>query len=355
MKLLRSAVLSAALMTAAVASAQTSEGNSVTLLSCGSDFYSELAGAIDGAQKSICFQYYSVGCDSVSTALLGKLQKKAAEGVEVYAIIDNYGCRHRENPMDDSLIEKYRDNGLDIALFNVRRIANPLPRNHRKLTVIDGCTAFVGGMNIHDSNIHPSEVLGEVRDYTLRLDGPVAGILQQTFEQSWNEWSDHQAISVPEPSEMDGNGDLAVKVCPTKGFISRPTVRDHYLRLIESAGSSIVIANAYFIPSPPIRKALRKAADRGVDVSISTGGITDLDNILKQRQLRNLNRMQKCPNVTVRTKEGSFIHAKAISIDSHILFLGSANLDYLSRTINYELCVEIDDDALATQFEATLR
>ena len=355
MKLVRSAILAAALLAAAVTHAQTSEGNDARLFSCGRDFYLELSEAIDHAQQSICFQYYSVGCDSVSTALLDKLQKKAAEGIEVYAIIDNYGSRHRTAPMDDSRLEEYRKNGLDIALFNVRRIANPVPRNHRKLTVIDGSTAFVGGMNIHDANIHPSEALGEVHDYTLRLDGPAAGILQQTFEQSWNEWSDHPAITVPEPPAAGGNGDLTVNVCPTKGLIARPTVRDHYLRLIESADSSIVMTNAYFIPSIPIRKALKRAACKGVKVEINTGANTDLAGILAKRQARNLGRMQKYPNVTVRTREGSFIHAKAVSVDSHLLFLGSANLDYLSRTTNYELCVEIDDTALASQFEASLR
>lgn len=351
------AILAALLATSPLTQAQgplTADGNSAILFDKCSDFYRDISEAVDSARETICFQYYSVGTDSVSTAILNKLQEKASQGVKVYAIIDNYGSHHRTFPMDDSALAGYRSAGLDIAFFNARKIASPLPRNHRKLTVIDGRTAFVGGMNFNDHNVHAGEKYGEVYDYTLRLEGPVAAILQKTFEDSWNRWSDHPEISLPEPFGIETKGNLTVTVHPTEGLVTRPTVRQNYMRLIESADSSIVMTNAYLLPSRPILNAIKGAAARGVKVDITVGGKTDLSKTLQKRLHHILDELKQCPGITLNIVEGSFFHAKAICIDSHLLHLGSANLDYLSRTTNFELCVEIDDNNLASLFEDTL-
>lgn len=387
-----------------------SEGNTVSLMARGSDFYRELSQAIESATRYICFEYYSVGQDSVSTAILTQLKRKAASGVAVYAMIDNYGSRHRNMPMDTPAIRGIRNAGLDIAIFNPHKVSSPLPRDHRKLTIIDGRIAFVGGMNINDRYVRHSDELGYVRDYTLKIEGPAVALLQQAFEKSWNDWSDHPQITLPEvedggfsyggaddggsrvtsgvaeggvPRVADGTGsrvtdetaegsgscestgkaadpecgsvvNTTVTVCPTEGLELHPTVRDNYLSLINAAESTIVMANAYLMPSPPIIHALKAAAQRGVKVDITIGSNTDLSPMLKKRQSHFLEAIAKCENITVHIIEDSFFHAKALSADTKRLILGSANLDYLSRTTNYELCVIVDSPELAAQFEATL-
>ncbi len=329
-------------------------GNSVLFLDNGRDFYRELSSAIGKASSYICFEYYSVGKDSTSTAILDLLQKKAESGVAVYAIIDDYGSRHRPCPMTDSTLEKYRAAGLDIAIFNKYNAGTPLPRDHRKLTVIDGVTAFVGGMNINDWYVHPSAELGPIRDFTLRLDGPVASDLAEEFVKTWNAWAKRGKLVLPEVQAVTGQGSLEVSVVPTDGLEHNPTVARNYKTLIKSAESSVVIANAYPIASAPVVTALKRAAGRGVKIDIFIGERTDLPEMLRKRQEHILLMLSKVENINVHVLAGSFVHGKVISVDSQTIMVGSANLDYLSRTTNLELCVRFVDQETASRFEKAM-
>ena len=337
-----------------VRAGDVSGGNSVLFLDNGRDFYKELSSAIGKASSYICIEYFSVGEDSTSTAILDLLQKKAQSGVAVYALIDDYGSRHRACPMTDSTLEKYRAAGLDIAIFNKYNAGTPLPRDHRKLAVIDGVTAFVGGMNINDWYVHPSVELGPIRDFTLRLDGPVASALAEDFVKIWNVWAKRGKLVLPEVPEVPAKGRIDVSVIPTDGLEHNPTVAQNYRALIKSAKSSIVIANAYPIPSAPVITALKNAAGRGVKIDIFIGERTDLPEMLKKRQDRILLKLSKTEKINVHVLAGSFVHGKVISVDSQTIMVGSANLDYLSRTTNLELCVRFVDPETASRFERAM-
>lgn len=332
--------------------ADCSYADSLLFLPEGGDFYRELSFAFDKAEKYICLEYYSVGQDSVSTAILSLLVRKVSEGVPVYIMIDDYGSRHRDFPMSDEALEEWRTKGLDIALFNPRSASSPLPRNHSKLSVIDGVTAFVGGMNINDKYVNSSEDLGAVRDFSLRLDGPVAARLAKVYEEIWNAWSGREKLELPEPDSGTAEGEgVAVRICPTEGLRRTPTVCDNYVKLINSADSTIVLANAYLMPSVPIVLALRDAAERGVKIDLVTSDRTDLPTALRGFPKDVVKSLSKYGNISVHVLKDSFLHGKVISVDGSRVMIGSANLDYLSRTTNLELCVILDDPALATTFE----
>lgn len=326
--------------------------DSLLFLPEGGDFYRELSSAFEKAEKYICLEYYSVGQDSVSTAILSILARKVAEGVPVYMMIDDYGSRHRDVPMSDVNLEEWRTKGLDIALFNPRSVSSPLPRNHCKLSVIDGVTAFVGGMNINDKYVNFSDDFGVIRDFSLRLDGLVAAQLAKLYEETWNVWSGREKLDLPESDHRTGAGEgIAVRICPTEGLRRTPTVCDNYVELISSADSTIVLANAYLMPSVPIVLALRDAAERGVRIDLVTSDRTDLPTALRGFPKDVVKSLSKFGNISVHSLKDSFLHGKVISVDGSRIMIGSANLDYLSRTTNLELCVIIDDSDLASAFE----
>lgn len=350
---IRTLITTAALLFGVALSSLFAQDNCVKLLPKGEVFYKELSSALQDAQSYIYFEYYSVGRDSVSFAMLDLLTEKVKQGVTVYAMIDGHGSFHRANPMDWQTIAEYREKGLDIAVFNPSSVSAPLPRDHRKLTVIDGRTAFVGGMNIHDYYIHGSPELGQVVDFTIRIDGPAAKQLEPTFKKSWNDHSDHKKqrhFDLESEAPNTSGNETILTIMATEGIAASPTVRDNYLKLIGSAQHSIRLVNAYFMPCRSILKALKKAAARGVKVDLLIGANTDLP-IMKDKPYKLTEKMARTENIRTHWMTGSFVHEKAISIDSEEFMVGSTNLDLLSRKINYELSVLIKNAALTAAFD----
>lgn len=321
------------------------DGNAVKLLGSGGEFYGELFAAADSARVSIYAEYYSVGRDSVSTVFLELLAKKASEGLDVRLMVDGYGSWFRENPVDEALLESCRARGVLITVFHPYTVLDPLPRNHRKLTVIDGRTAFVGGMNLDDAQMRGRKDLGTVYDLSARIDGPAAASMQGIYLESWDgEW----------PSELPvapKAGDIRVDLIPTMGNASTFTLSQIYVLLIDSARSSIRLVNAYFMPTAPVKDALVRASARGVHIDILIGDHTDL-TLLKDRPLQIVKELSKKPNIDFHLCPDSFFHEKVMSIDGRMLLVGSGNLDFLSRKVNFELSVLIHDPEITAGYDA---
>lgn len=328
-----------------------SEGNSVRLLPTGEEFYRELLSAVDNAKHFVCAEYYTVGTDSIGTLFLSHLAKKAAEGVKVYVMLDGYGsfCA-KEHPMDKASMEEWRSDGLDIEVFNQYKVFHPLPRNHRKLTVIDGEVSFVGGMNVRDHYVDGTEELGEVNDLTVRIDGPASMLLVDVFEDDWRYWARHREFAA-ETGPKASSDDIAIDILPTSGLRGKPSVRQNYVTIIDGADECIRIVNGYFMPSAPIVSALRRAAGRDVKVDILMGETTDLPSYLHQRPFKIAKRLDRRDNISLHIYKGGFFHEKAMSVDGERLLVGSANLDLLSRLINRELCVLIYDEDITAQYD----
>ena len=327
-----------------------SEGNSVRLLQDGGEFFPELFKAISSARSSVSLEYYSIGSDSVSVALLELLASKSMDGVDVHLLYDRQGSRHRDFPVDRELLESYGKKGVKIAVFNDMPASSPLPRDHRKLAVIDCSTAFVGGININDKYIRAEEGLGTVHDLALRIDGPLAADLEKIFAETWNTMSDGDMME-PHRDTAPACGETRIETVATRGADSDLSVRDVYVDMIDGASSRIRIVNGYFMPSAPIMAALRRAARRGVKVDILFGDNTDLPGIIHDRPFSMAGRLAGNDNVSVHMCHGCFFHAKAMSIDGKRLLVGSTNLDFLSRRINYELSLIVEDGATTARFD----
>lgn len=348
---LRSLSLIAAAFILCEGFASFTEGNEVQLLYCGRSFYPTLLESIESAQESICMEYFSFRDDRLSQMFLEILARKAENGVSTYLIVDWSGCSMEDVPTDDRFFDQYRKRGVNIAVFNPFRIYQPVPRDHRKLSVIDGKTAYVGGINFSEKNYFKNATLGPTKDMALKLKGPVVAELLTLFADSWKACTS-SLPALPSTSVRECGGNVSISVAQTKGVLARPRPEEFFLELLNSAESSIRIVNAYFMPSMAIKRALRKAAERGVKIYILLGGNTDLPKLLAGLPFSTARSLSEHDGISVHIQKGCFIHEKAISTDGKTVMIGSTNLDFLSLYINRELSVIIKDSLTTRQFNA---
>lgn len=326
----------------------TSEDNTVRILSGGQDFYSSLLKDLSAAREYVCAEYYLIENDEVGRALMDSLASCAGRGVKTHLIYDPYGCTHARNPATKEFFKKYSERGVNIAAFNPKM--NSLPRDHRKLTVIDGKTAYLGGMNWTEENICKVQGAWWTRDFTLRLEGPVLDDINTCFERVWNSLAEEKLHYRTQGGTTSSAGNVRLTVADTYGGQAAPSPEQLFLSIIEGAESEIRLVNAYFIPSARIRRAIRKAADRGVAVHILMGEDTDLPATLTPLPLRLARQLARHENIVLHLVPEVFFHAKALSSDCRTLMTGSCNLDFLSRHTNLEISLIARDSTLTSDF-----
>lgn len=332
-------------------------GNSVELYSDAGHFYRDLLEEIHNAKDYILMEYYIFREDSISTAILDAVAERARAGVQAYVILDHYGCaQHMEikgqrlkmkQPGQDFL-KPYLDSGVSVCFFNKGTV---LPRDHRKLTLIDGKVAFTGGMNVTDLYLKGLDGVGAFWDMHLKVEGPAVDSFHSGFVRMWNECGDRQMkISIPQPPEPCGNVPLIVLETQGKGI--RPNPEELFITLLGSAQDSIKFITGYFCPGKAIMDSIKAAAARGVNVDILTGETTDMPEAFDKLLMSRLSLLSNVDNITLHVQPGGFHHEKVISIDGHMLFVGSHNLDQLSIKANHELGVLMDSPALAREFDS---
>ncbi|GAC1652839.1 MAG: phospholipase D-like domain-containing protein [Herpetosiphon sp.] len=305
----------------------------------GQDVFDDMLAAIDAAKECIYFETFIWKGDKVGQAIKERLCQKAASGIAVYVIYDGFANlvvrpAFKEFPKAVHCME-YRTLHRMWYVLDPRRYA----RDHRKLLVVDHKVAFIGGYNI--GQLYATEW----RDTHLRIEGPGALDLGFSFVDFWN--THHEADSITwdkarawlDPLKVHRN-DPARLVFPIRGM---------YLDAIERANHHIYLTNAYFIPDRIILAALIAAAKRGVDVRVlvpwQSNHVTAdwLARGYFSRCLQN--------GIRIFGFKGAMIHAKTATIDGAWSTIGTANLDRLSLSGNYEINVEIRNEGIAQEME----
>jgi cardiolipin synthase len=316
------------------------DGNDVRVYTYGQDLYNAMLAAIDGARETIFLETFIWKGDALGQTFKERLERKAAEGVQVFAIFDSFANMvvppaFKRFPANIQSLE-YRTLDRVWYLLDPRRYA----RDHRKLLVVDNQIAFIGGFNL--GKLYATEW----RDTHLRIRGPAALDLAHAFTDFWNNNRDQrpairQILDRPWPSSIKVHrNDPARLIFPIRGM---------YLEAIDRARHHIYLTNAYFIPDRVILSALIQAAQRGVDVRVlvpwqSNHPTADwLARGYFGACLRN--------GVRIFGFQEAMIHAKTATIDGQWSTVGTANLDRLSLTGNYEINVEIYDVGFAAEME----
>lgn len=309
------------------------------LLVDGGDFFAALEAAIASARTEVRVQIYIWRDDATGRRLAEVLAAKARGGVRVHVLVDAVGTGAFR------LRKRLTSAGARVASFHPLRLELGLPafqlRNHRKLFWIDGREAFVGGMNVGQ------EYEREWHDLGVRFRGPVVHHLGEVFREDWA-FATGTELDVLAPPHADSAGDVAVVIAGGPDRV-RPRIEDTIVMACGAAKSRAWVLTPYFIPTEPVRSALRTAALRGVDVRLVVPARGDVR--LVALAARPFYRELIEDGVQVLEYQDRVLHAKAILVDDDLTLLGSVNLDERSMRLNFELLVCTVSSSLAAQLE----
>ena len=339
--------------------------NSVTLLTSGQEKFDDMFEAIRQAKSSVHLEYFNFRNDSIASALFDLLRLKAKEGVEVRALFDGFGNDSNNRPLKRHHVEALRRDGIEIYEFDPVRfpwVNHVFTRDHRKIVVIDGNVAYTGGMNVADYYIKGTEQVGEWRDMHCRIEGGAVSQLQMIFLRIWNKVTEQNVwgskyFRAYEKVEMKGlkpdttasAHKQVVGIINREPHTSNRIIRDFYLNAINAAKDSIKLVNPYLTLSPKLKKALRKAAERGVKVEIMVSLRSDIP-LTPDCVFYNVHRLMK-HGCHIYLYRPGFHHTKVIMVDGKFCTVGSANLNARSLRFDYEENAVILDRHVTAELE----
>ena len=326
-----------------------SGGNRVRLLTTGDACFDEFVAAINSARRSINLETYIFNSDAVGWMIAELLVKKARRGVEVNVIYDAVGCLGTS----PALFAFLRSGGVEIVEFHPiipwRKYFNIDMRDHRKLLVVDGRVAFVGGMNIGNEYAGRKYRGGDWRDTHLRIEGPAVRNVQFFFFENWYRYGGAMVDSARHFPVLGKPGEKLLMVLCSKSRRQVKPIQESYISAINFAKQSIYITNAYFIPDARIYRALVRAARRGVDVRLLLPGKSDLAFV--QHASRYLYKRYLRHGIRVYEYRRSILHAKTAVIDGIWSTVGSSNIDRRSFSRNLEINAILLDQPFGEEME----
>lgn len=328
---------------------ETTSYNKLKLLKSGEEKFIDLFQKIEEAKHHVHLEYFNFRNDSIANALFELLAKKAKEGVEIRAIFDAFGNFSNNQPLKKKHLKEIREKGIEIVKFDPLRfpwINHVFHRDHRKIVVIDGKIGYTGGMNIADYYIEGLPEIGDWRDMHIRIEGTAVNYLQDIFLDMWNKCTKQEiGGSAYYPLQNDTTSsclwDKNVAIVDRYPRKDPKTMREVYAHAIENAENKVQIINPYFTPVKRIKKAIKRAVNKGVKVEVMIPGKSDI-GFTPDAALYIANQLRK-KGVDIYIYNGGFHHSKIMMIDSLYCTVGSTNLNSRSLRFDYEVNAFIFD------------
>jgi cardiolipin synthase len=325
-------------------------GNRIELVQNG-EFFSRVTADVEAAERTVHVETFLAKEGEVTRCLAEVLARRAREGLKVRVMLDSnggktFGKRH---------LERMREAGVRVAFYHpwrlstLGRINN---RDHRKIVVVDGRIAYVGGHCLVDSWMGRAEDCEHFRDISARAEGPVVAQLQAAFSENWIEETGEVLAGegcFPALAEVGEAKAHAVWLSPAGSPSSVELL--HFLA-IRAAQRSITIQNPYFLPDPEELKALVAAARRGVRVRVMIPATTASDAPFVQHASHHRYGFLLEGGVELYDYQRTLLHQKVMTVDGRWSSVGSANFDDRSFEINDEVTLAVCDEALAEELEA---
>jgi cardiolipin synthase len=322
-------------------------GNHFQLLDDNERFFERMLQAIEGAAAYVLLEMYLVESGIIAGRFVEALGRAARRGVRVCVVFDGFGSLRLGTSYRRSLVES----GVELRTFNPIRLRTRLQnflRDHRKLLLVDCKTAFVGGVGLTDEFAIPGRPGQPWRDLVVEITGPVVIDWQRAFDRTWRRTG--AALGLPESPgcpDIVGGADGRVALSEAR---ERSMLANGVVRRIEAARTRAWIMSAYFVPSRRLRKALRRAARRGVDVRLLVPGPLTDHPWVRQAARRLYGKMLRS-NVRVYEYQPRMLHAKMIISDDWVS-IGSSNLDRWSFKWNLEANQEVQNAEFAARAAA---
>ena len=326
--------------------------NHARLLIDGKNTFEALFAGIDSARSYILAHYYILKDDETGRAFQSRLMAKARAGVRVYLLYDEIGSVG----LSKDYLAALREAGVRVRPFHsTKGKTNRFQlnfRNHRKIVVVDGKTAYVGGLNVGDEYRKGAAGLGHWRDTHLELTGPCVQCIQLVFLEDWY-WTAHEIPELdwkPQPSD---EGSQNILVLPTGPADDLESCGLFFLEAFNGARERLWIASPYFVPDQQIVSALQLAALRGVDVRLVLPEKAD-HLLVYLSSFSYLEEAEKA-GVKIYRYQPGFLHHKVLLVDDELAAVGTANLDNRSFRLNFEITIVVADRRFAGEVHSMFR
>ena len=327
--------------------------NKVKLLINGEEKFPLFLEALREAKDHIHLEYYIFDEDHIGNEIIDILIEKAKNGVEVRVTADDFG-----SPKLNKHQSRFDGTGVEFQTFLPVRfssLANSNYRNHRKILIVDGKKAFVGGINISDKYINQNGVISPNnkvywRDTSVMIEGDSINSLQLHFYLNWM-MTEGKKFNISDPkyfySSKEKNDFSTVSFGLSSPGSDLHSAMEAMVLAITLAKKKVQLCTPYFIPSDEFKTAMMIAVSSGVEVELIIPKKGD-SIVVQQASLSFLKPLMK-RGVKVYLYEKGFIHAKTITVDDKLAFIGTVNLDYRSFMINFEITSVIENVTLLQQ------
>ncbi len=332
------------------------EDQTLTLLQNGKEYFPRLVAAIDNATHSVYLETYIFATDAIGHSVAEALRGAARRGVRTHLLVDGYGSAHLSSAWMDELraagveVLKFRP---EISWLTFRR--QRLRRLHRKLAVVDGSIAFVGGINIV-SDVPGGEILQPRLDYAVEVQGETVVRIHAAMRRlwalvSWMNFRRQHKLERIHPAHAHV-AQQKVLFLLRDNLRHRRDIEHAYLKAIDEARHEIILANAYFLPSQRLRHALQDAAYRGVKVVLLLQGKVEY-RMQHYATLALYDELLRA-GVEIHEYHASYLHAKVAVVDGHWATVGSSNIEPFSLWLAREANLVVRDIKFAESLRASL-
>ncbi|MGV3573297.1 MAG: phospholipase D-like domain-containing protein [Ramlibacter sp.] len=325
-------------------------GNAVEVLENG-HYFDVLIERIAAARHSVHFETFLWKPGKLSDRLAAALMERAKAGLQVRVLLDAQGSKEIEKDM----VARMREVGCKVKFFHARSIYTIgilNDRDHRKIVILDGREAFVGGHCIVDSWLGNAEDHQNFADVSVRLHGPIVHSIQGVFSENWGGETGELFLGDEVFPHLEPAGGTLIHAVFAKPESSAPAVKILHHTVLCLARKRIWIQNPYFIPEPEAIEAMGKAVKRGVDVRVMMPATSGSDSPMVQHAgHRNFEKMLEC-GVRLFEYPHTLLHQKIMTIDGVWCAVGSTNFDDRSFDTNDEITLGILDADITRQFDA---
>lgn len=332
--------------------------NTITILDGGASKFEILKSKLLEAKDHIHLEYYIVKNDNIGNEIKDILIKKSKEGIKVKFIIDKMGSIK----LSSRYIKDLKNAGVDVAFYSYVlapffRLINTQVnyRNHRKIVVIDGTIAFLGGINIGDEYLGLGK-LGDWKDCHIMIEGDCVLGLQSVFLDDFSsikKYNNEQILTLANIENYFKNnkfsGNIPMQLIKSGPDSEFPSILQCFIKMISTAKESINIITPYFIPSEGLMDSLKIASLSGIKISLIFPKKADHFTVNKASQTYLAELVRAGVKVYLYNNSG-FIHSKILTVDKKICTIGTANMDIRSFELNYEINTLIYDEGITQEF-----